>query len=93
MQGEHLLHQGDQAVVVREVGWIDVEWERLKILDHEIDIYSTDYDFHHKGTKLTKNAQRRINKKISRHEFNNFLCESFVFFVVIVAVSTNTPYC
>ena len=65
MQGGHLFHQGDHAVVAGEVGWIGAEWGRLKIQDQETDIHPKDYDFHHKGTKLTKNAQRRLNKNIS----------------------------
>ena len=69
MQGEHLLHQKGHAVVAGDVGGVGeiggAEWDLLEILDQEMDINPTDYDFHHKGTKLTKNAQRRINKKIS----------------------------
>ena len=65
MQGEHSLHKGDHAGVAGDVGGVGAKWERLKMPGHEMDINPMDYDFHHKGTKLTKNAQRRINKNIS----------------------------
>ena len=64
MQGEHSVHQGDHANVAGDIGGVGEKWERLKMLNPEMNIHPTDYDFHHKDTKLTKNAQRRINKNI-----------------------------